>query len=165
MNSLQQVLNDYQNYAQTCANLLKGWQPAGARAVKLERSRQELDGPALQQTLQQAGPVQGWLLLASERVVLNNQPVSTLGSRLLAADLYAGGVSLRIRELDDKQWLLVRLQINECEPEQASHLAIAVSHLAAEEGVKKLAYQQLWCQNPHGHLHIDDAVFTGFEGA
>lgn len=165
MNSLQQLLNDYQSYAQTCANLLNGWQPAAARAVKLVRSRQELDGPALQQALQQAGPVQGWLLLSSERVVLNNEQVSTLGSRLLAADLYAGTESLRVRELDDNKWLLLRLQINECEPEQASHLAIAVSHLAAEENIKKLAYQQLWCQNPQGRLHIDDAVFTGFEGA
>lgn len=165
MSSLQEVLSDYQHYKQACADLFGDWQPADACAVKLERHRETLDSSALLDALQQIGPVQGWLLLTGERVILKNEPIDDLSQHLLAADLYANGVSFRVRELTDGKWLLVRLQLMKCNVIEATHLAVTVNHLATEKGIKELSYQQLWCKKEGSGLQIDDAVFSGFEGA
>ena len=164
MGSFQRLLSDYQAYSQTCKQLFNAWMPASTKAVAVKTEQVTLDKQALQEALSKAGEVQGWLLLSSERLVLNNEIVPPTQYRVLAADLSSSTGSIRVRELSSNKWLLVRTQIEECDPEQATHLAISVDHIAASNGIKKLCYQQLWSYNSEGRLGVTDAVFTGFKG-
>lgn len=166
MSNYQQLLDDYQGYAQASPGLFGDkWQPCALKPVRVERTRQELDCAGLLAELKSLGAVDGWLLLTDQKLVLQQQTVESLDRLLLAGELYQSGRSLRVRQLSAGQWLLVTTCIEAAEAAQATHVAIAVTQLASAEGVGSLEYAQLWCRNEQGRLHIEDAVFNGFQGA
>lgn len=163
MNGFEQLASDYQAYQQACAELFEDWQPAAACPVVANRQRQQLDRAALQAQLNALGPAEGWLLLTDRRLSFKQENIGELPATPLEAELYADGQSIRLRTLDDGQWLWVSTRLSRCEAGQATHLATALAHLSVKQGVARLHYQQLWCRNAEGRLHIEDAVFTGFQ--
>lgn len=163
--SEQHLLSDYQGYREVCATLLDGWQPAPASSVVVSRHRQELDTAELQQALIALGPVQGWLLLTDQRITLNNQSVAATDKLILSAELYKDGNSIRVRQLGSEHWLLLTSSIQSDDTgQQGTHIATSVNHLAVDPLLGELEYQQLWCRDELGRLHVEDAVFTGFTG-
>lgn len=161
----QNLLKDYQCYREACSLLLNGWQPAEARPVSIKQSRQILTETELQQALMALGELEGWLLLTDQRIILKKQIIGALTTWVVAAELYKNGQSIRVRQLEDANWLMLITEIEPVKADQsATHLAIGVNHLAAEESLGQLEYQQLWCRDEQGRLSIEDAVFTGFTG-
>lgn len=161
----QNLLKDYQRYRETCSQLLNGWQPAEAQPVNIKHSRQTLTETELQQALMALGELEGWLLLTDQRIILKKQGIEAFTSWVVAAELYKNGQSIRVRQLEDANWLMLITEIEPVKADQsATHLAIGVNHLAAEESLGQLEYQQLWCRDEQGRLSIEDAVFTGFTG-
>ncbi|ART83449.1 hypothetical protein CBP31_13125 [Oceanisphaera profunda] len=167
MRCFQHLLSDYQTYREAFAtSLFKDWQPAPVALVTLSRHRQELNATELQQALIALGSVQGWLLLTDQRIALNNQQVEQTDKLILSADLYKEGQSIRVRQLNNDNWLLLTSSIEAVESnQQGTHIATTIKHMAAEPQLGELEYQQLWCRDEQGRLHVEDAVFVGFTGA
>lgn len=165
MSHFQQLLTDYTAIRQASSNLFSGWQPSAVKPVQVQRQKQQVNARDLHTALSQLGVVQGWLLITEQCLTLNNQPIPTLQSRILSAEFSHGNSSFRVRELGADRWLLLTTTITETDAAQATHLMTRLSHLATETSLGKLHYQQLWCRNSQGRLHIEDAVFIGFQGA
>ncbi len=164
MSDIQQLLNDYQQISSACQSLFGGWLPAEVKPVRVTQKKQFLTADELQAKLETLSATEGWLLFSDRKVVLKGKIQEDLSGRLLSADLYQQGVSIRIRETQQNQWLWLELNMQSAAVQEASHIATEIKHFSTEIDVEKLIYQQLWCRDSRGRMQVEDAIFQGFEG-
>lgn len=181
MNTLTQTWSDWQKLQQAIQTLDIGWKAKGLVPVKVQVHREKLDAEALRQRLPTIAASQGWVIQPSHLRILR-QPShlhilrcsedQLLEQPVMQAEGIHATDHWQLHHLGRNQWSWTSIQLTETTPTEttptdATHLAEAITFLAEEKAIGKLAYQRLWRVSPQSHDKpcIELAVFTGFQGA
>ncbi|MBE0507877.1 MAG: hypothetical protein IBX50_14390 [Marinospirillum sp.] len=143
-----------------------GWQPAVLEPVTVHSIRRLLNADQVKQELINKCNSSGWLLQASQKLHLPAATQLITVQNPLEGEGCSGDTSWHLTYLGQEVWQWVEHQVEPSTPEQATHLAEATSHQAADPDLGSLQYQRLWrlAASSDQAPQLEAAVFTGFTG-
>ena len=108
--------------------------------------------------LEQMQTGRGWLMLSGE---VKRLPANiAVGDRPLQGEVVVGEETWQLRYRGDGTWQVSRFQLAAAMPDQATHLATTVCHLANDSEWRILEYCQLWSLDDSGRPIVQLAILT-----